>query len=66
MKSRYLNAKVSGIVAALFTFLLAHLILGKDGDGNLIVFGVPAIAGGLTVFYTMRFINRLPLRTKKK
>jgi len=58
MKTRYSNAKVYGVVAAIFIFLLVHLILGKNEDGNLVVFGVPAIVGGLIVFFIVRFINR--------
>ncbi len=66
MNRRYINAKVISIVTAFFIFLLSHFILGKDNDGNLVVFGVPAIVGGLIVFYILRFINRLPQRIKKK
>lgn len=66
MKSRYIYAKVSGIVAAFLIFLLTHFIFGIEDDGNLVVFGVPAIIGGFIVFYTLRFINRFALKLKKK
>jgi lipopolysaccharide export LptBFGC system permease protein LptF len=64
MTRKYINPKASGLVAALFIFLLVHIILGKNEDGNLVVFGVPAIVGGLIVYYIVRFMNRVTSKNK--
>ena len=53
MKSKYINPKLGGLVAGIIIFLIAHPLIGRDDDGNLVVFGVPAIVGGLIVYFLL-------------